>query len=155
MELQNLFAQARVEKGKPYNFLKMVGGRYQIDTKDPFLKLFVQNLFTQKISDGGLLFKVPKSVLYPIIIDIDLDLSANLTHDVEKDYYDLASQILPIFQSVVGNEEVEVLMSRRPEPSYQKKEHLWRAGCHLYILGSYSLSVSRTIRQKCLEAFSF
>ena len=80
MELQKLFAQARVEKGKPYNFLKMVGGRYQIDTKDPFLKLFVQNLFTQKISDGGVIFKVPKSVLYPIIIDIDLDLSANITH---------------------------------------------------------------------------
>ena len=129
MTLQTLFDHASVRRrGDPYNFVKMVGGRYQIEEKDPFLKLFVQNLFTQKVSDGGLIFKVPKTSLYPLIIDIDLNLSAPLTTDVEKAYFQLATRIMAVFQSLTGNDEVEVLMSRRPEASYQKKENLWRAG---------------------------
>ena len=93
------FLQAhKVPHGSPCNFVVMSGGNYVIKNKDPFLNLFVCNLETQK-NDGGIVFKVEKTKLYPLIIDVDLNLSKKLELEpdvIEKTYHNLVALILNV-----------------------------------------------------------
>ena len=99
MNYKNFLKAHKVPQGHPCNFVVMSGGNYVIKNKDPFLNLYVCNLVTEKTNDGGIIFKVEKSKLYPLIIDIDLDLSNKLELEsdvIEKTYYDLAALILNV-----------------------------------------------------------
>ena len=97
MNYAELIKTSSVDRGEPCNFIVMTGGRYQIPKV--FLKSYVSNLLTGSYDDGGIIFKVSKSRLYPLIIDIDLDLSQELKFkSVEKTYHELATLILGEFQ---------------------------------------------------------
>ena len=162
MNYRGFLKKHKVDRGQTCNFVAMKGGRYRIPHKDPFLELFVLNLQTlDQFAEGGLVFKVAKSKLYPLIIDIDLDLSVDLVPGVNVDeaYFDLASLIMNEFQLLANpTEAVEVIMTRRPESSYAKTKSgkkIWRAGFHLYILGKYGLELSKTLRERCIQVIDF
>jgi hypothetical protein len=160
MNYSNFLKAHKVSHGEPCNFVVMSGGNYVIQNKDPFLNLFVCNLGTEKTNDGGIVFKVEKSKLFPLIIDIDLDLSKKLELEsdvIEKNYHNLVALILNEFQALTTlNEAVEIIVTRRPESCYFKpQKKVWRAGFHLYIVGQFSLTLSKQLRETCLKNIDF
>ena len=144
----------RVQKGKDYNFLIMTGGYLNIQNKSLFVNWFMKNFpkFSLKHNAGGLIFKVPREKPYPIICDIDVDLSREVTLK-EEVYVELAEMVLDEFTKLTGvTDHVEIVMSRRPEACYYKKgKRVWHAGFHLYILGRYTLEQSVLLRENVLK----
>ena len=89
-----------------HNFVLLTGGRLNILDKPVFIQKYLENFpnFSAKKNAGGLVFKVPKDKLYPLILDIDVDLSREEALDEEL-YLQLANYILEEFTNVTGAKE--------------------------------------------------
>ena len=141
----------QVSKGE--NFVLLAGGRLNIFDKPEFFQKYLESFpsFSEKINARGIVFKVPREKLYPLILDIDVDLSREVALD-EGLYIKLANYILDEFTNVTkATDGVEVVLSRRPGSCYKKKKGLYRAGFHMYILGKFTLQQSVALREQVLK----
>ena len=149
----NYINKHQVPKGDEHNFVLLTGGRLNILDKPTFLQKYLESFpnFSAKKNAGGLVFKVPKAKLYPLILDVDVDLSREVALD-EGLYIKLANYILDEFTNVTkATDGVEVVLSRRPGSCYKKKKGLYRAGFHMYILGKFTLQQSVALREQVLK----
>ena len=150
----NFINENRVQKGDDLNFILMTGGYLNIKNKSTFVNWFMNNFtkFSLKHNAGGIVFKVPREKPLPIICDIDVDLSREVTLK-EEVFVELSEMIIDEFTKITGvTEPVEIVMTRRPEACYYKKvKKVWHAGFHLYILGRYTLQQSVQLRENVLK----
>ena len=148
-----------VPKGDAHNFVLLTGGRVNILDKPLFLEKYLKSFpsFSAKYP-GALVFKVPKNKLYPLILDIDVDLSREVS--LEEDLYlKLTQYILDQFTNVTGaTEGVEVVLSRRPGSCYKKKKCLASRVPHVHYRKVYSATEYRvegagSKKNRCQRSF--
>ena len=137
---------ARREKSG--NFISMEGGSYQLDEQ------FLRTVYLPAVDNfsatnpGNLVFKSPGAKPQPIFIDLDIEVE-NATINIRPEaYIRFAKRVVDIF-----GKTVELVIAKRPN-TYHKKtktKDCFRAGCHIYLLGRYTLSESVRLRKCVLQ----
>ena len=126
----------------------MEGGNYRLNQeflKDVYLPAI--DSFTPE-RPGNLVFKSPSKKPQPIFVDLDIEVASLDVQIPVKAYVRFAERVVELVHA-----SAEFVIAKRPKTYHKvsRTKNCFRGGCHIYILGRFTLAQAVGLRSRVLQ----